>query len=113
MNRIRSEVRCDVCGEEPRQDDRGKFNCHCEGKRWERTPPVEGTDEDRAILEGYGWQLVKTDYDTYWVGPVALAILYLYDDNTWEADRGQKEFVQLGDYLKWYDEMFRAGSGAL
>ena len=60
-----------------------------------------GTDEDRALLERYGWRMV-TDPNgfAYWVGKGNRGVVSLYADGTWAG--GPEEFNELEDYLKWF-----------
>lgn len=111
MHRTRSDVKCDVCGEAPQPNEQGKLSCACPGKPWSYERPVAGATEDRVLLEHYGWQLVDHAQGPYWVGPLAHAILYLYDGNTWEGENAPKRFLDLTDYLKWYDEGVRGAQG--
>ena len=107
MDRVRVDVKCDECGQEPQQNDQGQLVCECAGKSWSRKIPIGGSAEDRATLERYGWQLVELPHATYWVGPVANAILYLYADDTWQTDPATTRFVHLSEYLKWYADGLR------
>ncbi|HTW44853.1 MAG TPA: hypothetical protein VMD58_04860 [Acidobacteriaceae bacterium] len=107
MNRVRADVKCEACGQEPRRNEQGRLVCECPAKQWCDKAPTAGSEEDRAILEHYGWQLVELPYDIYWVGPVANAILYLYEDNSWVGESAPKRFIHLGEYLEWYAKGLR------
>jgi hypothetical protein len=62
---------------------------------------VEGTAEDRALLESYGWRLA-TDANGFanWIGPKGAGVVHLYADETWSG--GPECFEILEDYLKWF-----------
>jgi hypothetical protein len=100
MSRLRSELRCSVCGASPAYQD-GRFVCHCPKFQWKPKKGYGGTAEDRTLLERHGWrQASDSGGFVYWIGPGRAGVINLYEDGTWSG--GPAIFDKLEDYLDWY-----------
>jgi hypothetical protein len=100
MSRIRSELRCSICGVAPEYQE-GRFVCLCPKFQWKPKKGYAGTAEDRELLEGHGWQQISDPGDfIYWIGPGRTGVVNLYEDGTWSG--GPVVFDRLEDYLEWY-----------
>lgn len=100
MNRVRRTVRCAICGLEPHLVDE-KWVCSCPKIDWAPKKSDEGSEEDRALLESFGWRLVTdTSGYAFWVSPEGTGVVSLYADGTWAGSSG--EFNTLEVYLRWH-----------
>lgn len=101
MSRVRRTVRCAICGQEPQLGPDGRWLCECPKMDWTPRKGFAGTDEDRALLEHYGWRMVTDSTGfVYWVGGAGTGVVSLYPDGTWAG--GPPQFDELEDFLKWF-----------
>ena len=100
MSRVRRTLRCAICGLEPHLVDE-KWVCSCPKTNWAPKKGFEGSEEDRTLLQAFGWKLVTDSSGfAYWLGPGGAGVVTLYDDGTWGG--GSAEFNSLEEYLHWY-----------
>ena len=92
---------CPDCNETPKENETGKLTCACEGKQWERTPAIKGTEEDERLLASMGFVLT-TDREKdiyYWSSPGI--IIHLYPGNEWSCDSAPEQCQTLEGYVEW------------
>ena len=109
MERTWNDGLCPDCKQLVKLNDKGVLACACEGKRWTGTAGVEGSAEDKALLEDHGFQFTgDVRGDKYYVGSLT-RIVWLYDDGTWSYSmRPPRPGMSLAEFLTETDSISQA-----
>jgi hypothetical protein len=105
MERTWSDGLCPDCKGLVKLDEQGAYRCACADKRWVGRAGVEGSAEDKALLESHGFQFAQdVRGDKYYVGSFS-RLVWLYEDSTWAAWPRPSKEMSLDAYLTETDTL--------